>query len=555
MLIEEITESNYKEKNEEGIKRVDLKIKKLERQIEIANKEQGDPLVKDASIDWYLFLDPTIWAYKFLKDKKGNPLKLRPFQDRIINDKHQEVIVAASNQIGKTVTAEVKALHHAIHVDNASVLIISKSESQSIFVLDQIKQLMLSANISFKEVIGEVENRMELHIKNLDGKGISVIRCLPPTTRVLGYYATLIICDEIGFWEIENMKQSEYYNRVIYSRTLDTQNWENDFFTMGQIFCISNPNAEQGALWALWNNKRCHTYRSCFLANPENTIEKYNMYKNDPEIAQDEFDSVYAAVFSSASGGFITLSEYKDATKEEYELRVPLTNSVFFGADFAGEDTTSRDVDSTVLIGATPVKIEKVDKVQICYAREFPLRSKKSIVYDELKKYNVSKFAYDKAGVGDSVKFDLKEKGILPEYKVEALTYSLPNKTDVYVNMKRLFENRLIMIPDVSKLKEQLLGLRFEKTEGGHLKIHHAREGLHDDWADALANACFAAKRLMGVVPSFKGLKDKKKENEVSSKKYLLVCPGCELEGKDGYYKGINKNNKYLERIPCPEHA
>ena len=37
------------------------------------------------------------------------------------------------------------------------------------------------------------------------------------------------------------------------------------------------------------------------------------------------------------------------------------------------------------------------------------------------------------------------------------------------------------------KLKEQLLGLRFERTDGGHIKVHHASEGLHDDLADAFS--------------------------------------------------------------------
>ncbi len=544
MLIEELIEKNYKEKIEEGAKRVEIKLEKFQRQV--YNKE----------INWNLFLDPTIWAYKFLKDKQGNPLTLRGFQDKLINDRHRLIVCAASNQIGKTVTMEVKAIHHAIHVDNASVLVISKSEKQSINILDEIKQLLARGNISFKEVIGEIENRMELHIVNTDGKGISIIRCLPPTTSVLGYYATLIVCDEIGFWEIENMGQLEFFNRVIQSRTLDTKNWKNDFFTIGQICCISNPNAQQGALWRLWNNPKFNQYRYNFLSNPANSLKEYNEWRDDPDITTDEFDSVFAAVFSSASGGFITGFEYNDAIKNPYELRLPMTSPVYFGADFAGEDTKSRDVDSTVLIGAHHVKHLEENKVQIGYTKEFRLRCKKSEVYDELKKYdNISKFAYDKAGVGDSVKNDLKDKHILSEYKVEALTYSLPNKTEVYVNMKRLFEQRLIMLPDVPKVKEQLLGLRFEKTEGGHLKIHHAREGLHDDWADALANACYAAKRLKGVSAGAVVIKKEEKDVFGDFKKFLLVCPECEKEGKnDGYYMGANKNKKF-ERITCPAHS
>ncbi len=363
-----------------------------------------------------------------------------------------------------------------------------------------------------------------------------------------------MICDEIGFWEIENMRQSEYFNKVIVSRTNATKNWKNDHFTMVQIVCISNPNGQRGVMWDLWNDNAFHRYRYCFLANPENNIEEYNYWKK--KMPADEFDSVYAATFTSASGGFITLEEYKDATKHEYECKPPLTQPIYFGGDFAGEDTVSRDVDSTVLIGTTHVKHDGEDKVQVCHTHEFPLRCKKQLVYDELARFpNIAKFAYDKPGVGDSVKNDLKDKGILPEFKIESLTYSLPNKSEVYYNMKRLFEQRLIMLPNITKLQEQLLGLRFEKTDAGHIKIHHKKEAMHDDWADALANACYAAKRLRGAIPSVTPLKRNPTSETKKQKLRTLVCPECEKEGKDGYYQGYNKSGKNLERTNCPIHT
>ena len=127
MLIEEIDETNFEQKNREGSERVDKKIKQLEVQLEKNN------------VNWNLFYDPTIWAYKILRDKQDKPLVMRGYQDKIINDKHQFVVTVAANQIGKTWTACIKAIHHALHVKNASVMIISKSESQAIMILDEIK--------------------------------------------------------------------------------------------------------------------------------------------------------------------------------------------------------------------------------------------------------------------------------------------------------------------------------------------------------------------------------------------------------------------------------
>ena len=562
MLIEQVTEENYKEKIGEGDHRVEIKLAKLQNQIDgLKVTKQGKGGVAGDTIDWGQFYDPTIWAYKILKDKQNNPLKLRGYQDKIINDKARFIVVAAANQIGKTWSLGcVKAIHHAIHVDNASVLIVSRSEPQSIMILDEIKWMMKRSDVDFRQVISDVENRTELQIINADKKGTSVIRCLPCTTSVLAYPATLMICDEIGFWEIENMKQSEYFNRVIVSRTNETKNWTNQYFTMGQIVCISNPNAQQGVLWDLWNDPDFHQYQYCWLAHSKNTLEEYTKWKK--KLPTDEFNSVYAATFSSASGGFITDEEYSDA-EEEYKIEPGKTR--FLGGDFAGEDTVSRDVDSTVLFGSDhfteKLEDKKITKVKIEYYKEFPLRTKKENVYTQISMFqNLSKFAYDKMGVGDSVKADLKDKGILPEYKIESLTYSLPNKSEVYYNMKHLFEQRLVIIPKgLTKLKEQLLGLRFEKTEGGHIKVHHASEGLHDDWADALANSLFAAKRLLGTTPSFNALKPKPvQSNNPFNKKYTLICPECEkinYNENNGYYEDYNPNNRNFDKIPCPLHS
>ena len=538
-LIEEINEKNYISMIKKGTATVDEKIRVLHAQ------------QRNNNINLNLFFDPTIWAYKLLTDKQANSFKLRGFQDMLLNDRHPFILCAAANQAGKTHAACVKVIHHAYFVPNASVLVISRSEPQAIYILDEIKWMLQRANISFETVIAEIDNRSELHIKNHGGKGVSVIRCLPATERVLAYLATLVVCDEIGFWKIEREDPIDFFERVIISRIQETVHWKpkvngvdiSNYFTMGQVFCISSTNAQQGIMWSLWNNSDYHHYQYCWLANPLNTIERYNELKKSK--SADVFDSVYAAVFSSATGGFITAKEYDDAVKgfvdKEHKAIPSLTVPLYFGGDIAGEDTVSRDVDSTVLFGGIKIREDKIDKVKIEYSNEFPLRSKKALVYDELARFkNIAQFAYDKMGVGDSVKNDLMDRHILAEYQIEALSYSLPNKSDVYYNLKHLFEQRKILLPPgLNKLREQLLGLRFERTQGGHMtkpqiKIHHEREGLHDDWADALANCCWATMRgsAVPVVGNFipygkiKGVV--KKKEDYKNKGNYVPCPKCD---------------------------
>ena len=485
--------------------------------------------------DLSLLFDPTIWAYAFLKGPDSNPLELYGFQDLLINDMSRFVSCAASNQVGKTLAMEVKALHHAIHINNASVLIISKSEQQATRVLDEMKWMLKKSKISFKDVKGEIENRTELHIIGPDGISVSRIVILPPTTSVLGYPATLEILDEVAFWEmrIKGIEgQIEYYQQVLEPRTNATKSWKNEHFTIGQIVMISNPWGKLGILWKCHDeDDRYNCYQYCWLANPTNTIEEYKY--QEKLYPADRFDSVYAARFSSGAGGFITADDWKRCSVDE-SFNMPISETIFLGGDYAGEDTKSRDVDLTVMHGVYVVKYENAPaKVRLCYENVFPKRIKKARVYDEIRRikeqYNLGLYAYDKVGVGDSVKNDLIDKDILSPHQIESLTYSLPNKSEVYYNLKHLFEQGRLEIPKgrFEKLRDELFSLKFEKTPGGYIKIHHASEKAGDDRADSFANACWAAIRLLKGEVSIGFVET---DSQKSKMEYVkrVVCLRCE---------------------------
>ena len=506
MLIQEINENNFEFERLKGKKELDKKFDMVD-----------DLMAHTSSIEAkrkfgkLMIRDPTCWAYTFLKDEENNRLKLYPFQDRLINDKNRFILCAASNQIGKTWDADVKILHHALHVNSATVLVVSRSEKQTINVLDSMKFMMKRSDVPFEDIKEEVANRTELHLKSPDGKGTSRIICVPATESALGFPATLLVGDEISFWE-----NGEYlYEQVLEPRTNATKNWKNPYFTMGQIFLISNPNGQQGISWKIWSkDKRFNLYRYCWLANPNNTLKEYKDAQE--RLPSDRFDSIYAATFTSARGGFITRQEFEAAIKagEIYEATIKMTEALYLGGDFAGEDTHSRDVDESVLYGIQKLNPEENSPVIIVYCKQFAPRTPKKESYDEIEylknNYNINLFAYDKVGVGDSVKNDLMDRNILTEEQIEPLTYSLPNKSEVYYNLKHLFEQRKVIIPpfdELNTLKEQLMNLKFIKTPGGHIQVHGAgsivtnrfgrqefKQDKHDDHADAFANACYAAR-------------------------------------------------------------
>ena len=455
------------------------------------------------------YKDPTYFAYGMLKDKDRNPMKLYWYQDLVINDKGSHVILCSGRQIGKTQMLCVKALHHAIMVPNSTVLLVSRSESQAVMILDEIKEMLMRADLDFERVLGEVQNRMELHI-NSGEKSISKIICLPPTHRGRGFSATLLLLDEVAYWEAENKDedQEKLYYSIFEPTTSATKDRKHPFLTMGQIVACSTPNGQQGIFWSLWNNSDFSQYHFNWLVKPGRNDEEF--LKKKGQMAIMVWESEYAALFVSSAGGWITQEEFERNIKN-YPIILPGGDIICLGCDFAGEDTLSREVDYTVMYGVQTFRESENGplKIKIVFQKEYPKKILKERIYNDLlaMKERIAKFAYDKVGVGDSVKNDLIEKNVLSEWQIEALTYSLPNKSEVYYNLKHIFEqNRIEISEDVyPELKKQLLGLKFELTKGGHLgqmnvKIHH-KSGFHDDHADAFANACYAALRLgMGEV-------------------------------------------------------
>jgi len=540
MLIHQITEENFLEEREKGKIELQKKFDKFDGLLTAANSGI-DVRVQLAEA----FKDPTIWAYATLVDKNNKRLKLEPYQDKFVNDRNRFVYVTASNQIGKSFAGgAVKGLHHALHVPNASVIIISKSEQQAVMVLDEIRWLLRRSKIEIlNERVGEVENRTELQLKG-PHNSISVIRCFPPTNTVLGFNATLLICDEINFWEkAGELSPIEYYDQVLEPRTNMTKSWDHPFITMGQVFFISNPNGKKGIGWRTFSSDdRFHNYKYCWLAYPGNSIEEYNEAKKRLPIYR--FSSIYAAEYVSADGGFITPEQYEQFAKHNAPLVIQPGSVLYLGGDFSGEDVKSKNRDFNILYGIVqspnPFN-ESFPKLKVVYLRTWPAGTKKTEIYEEINRLknmpevSIAKFCYDKVGVGDKVKNDLIDNGILNDYQIESLTYSLQNKSEVYVNFQSCFEQGILEGRDINDLREQLLGLEVVQMEGSsHLKIHHKREGLHDDHPDALANACWAARLLRSVPVSLKYDADYSGVIEIDECKHIELkeAPMGELECK-----------------------
>ena len=202
---------------------------------ELADKYLNDP-EKNIDLLPRLLRNKTTYAYILLR-LNGQRLKLRDYQDAIINDPHRFVYFRAANQIGKSVLLDVKACINLLldHGFGHHEAIVSKSLPQSIFQMMRIKEILNSMpNIDWKQVKGDSDSKSLVSVNILDDNGkvkyTNLLICAPCTEGLLGYDLHELNLDEFEFWDVD----LEYFlNQIGEPRTYETK---------GRINIFSNPN-------------------------------------------------------------------------------------------------------------------------------------------------------------------------------------------------------------------------------------------------------------------------------------------------------------------------
>lgn len=456
--------------------------------------DSDDPVKQKMA--YQLLSDPTIFAYAFFRDPRDlqKRFKCYAYQDAILNDKHNRILFAAANQIGKSITLCIKAITYALLHPGRTVLMTSKTLPQSKDLLRQIKQFLQNSRLDYKYDVGDSETKTEIYFKHYQDvehydkdldKTFSVLEelpqsriiCVPATEAALGYAVDLALEDELFFYE-----DGEYFhNQILQPRT---------YTTKGQIMIFSNPNGQQGIGWRLWNDDTYHKYRFNFLDCPTNTQEEFD--KLCAGLTREQIDSTLLAIFTSPEGGFLTLQERKDMQEDRSSILPSIiTRPLFIFFDWA------KVHDRTVRIIGIPVRKNEndwADEVYVYEMLEYPSGTPYTEIIDvDLKNLilsvgpeNVAMVGWDNTGVGRGLEDFTKR---VEQLGIQAMPveFSAENKSRIFTLFKLLAENRRIKIPKIAECDKQLSMLRFEKSPRGLLKVHHENEKDRDDFPDAIA--------------------------------------------------------------------
>jgi phage FluMu gp28-like protein len=433
--------------------------------------------------------DPALFAYYMFRNEKDEPFKAFPYQDLILNDKNRYVLLCCSRQLGKSVTAAIKAIHSCFFNRNYTVVVISKTRDQSIEFIRRIKILMRTCKIIDWNAVQPkaVEAKSEINIRNAKRKGMrdtySRIISVPATDAARGYTANEVIVDEIAFWE-----NADYiFNEVVEPMTQ---------FTKGKIMMLSTPKNKIGVFWTCYNSDSWSRYQFDWKVNPNNTEEE--MEEKRKRLTKMQFDSEYNALFVSNQNSYFSAEDVRKSVNPTLVMgRMFDRDNLVVGVDFGKIHDNA-----VIIIGKiTNSTDDPFDHVlQVTDLRVKPLGTDYASIVSELisinEQFKPVQFVLDATGVGEAPAEALSLRGL----PVQEIKFTLKSKIDVLSNLKLLLEQQRIKIPDDLELRNQLELYEYKYTSSNNMVLS-APEGGHDDYVIALALMAFGlSKGTVGTV-------------------------------------------------------
>ena len=417
----------------------------------------------------YLMDDPSLFAYHFFKDRENKQFKVFPYQDLILNDKNKNVFVCIARQSGKSTLAAILALHYAFFHDNVTVVVVSATKAQSKELILRMKHFLNTSRFTvWKHIMPRGKDRAdEIELRNKSKTTYSRVISVPATDAGRGYTADVVIGDELAFWE----NGMYMFNQVVEPMTN---------YTKGKIIGLTTPNGKQGIAWELYNNPFYSVYQFDWRVCPVNTEEE--MEKKRKTRTRAEFATEYEAKFTESKNAYFSHDDIKNSI-ENLRLGVPGEGVYAMGVDFG------KIKDNAVIMVGKVRNAHDSYKEQVIEVVERivkPLGTNYDAIVAEIKQlhrqFRTRIIFVDQTGVGEGPTDFLRAEGL----PVEPVALSLQRKASLLGNLKLLFEQKRIKIPNERDLVDQLELFEYEFTMQGNIQLH-APEGGHDDEVIALA--------------------------------------------------------------------
>lgn len=425
-------------------------------------------------------------------------IKIYPYQEviigNILNDT-RKISIRATTRAGKSYAVAMGIIIYSIFNDNKRVGIIAPSSDKAKIIMNYVSDLLTSNSIFMDFVImdaaqmtrierlrKEVSKRkivfnngtsLEIRSVNLNAKGFGV----------MGFGYNLTIIDESA--ELPDNIYSKIYRMLVESKE-------------AKILEIGNP-------WHL-NHFYQHTLDPswlCIKISWTDCVAQGRMTEKDildqkQNMTELEFQVMFEAEFP--------LSEEDSLFKESWiniaKRKIEEPKQDYTG--ILGVDCARMGEDSSVLTyvrqyGGLHIVVDTIE------LRKTPTTEVVGKIIELCRKYRIDWINIDEGAMGGGILDTFNEYlerpdadyivypevvGLVMASKSVVGGNNLNLKTDIFFNLRKLFEESRIVIPNDSLLVRQLVPFKYEVTSNGKLKIDRNQD-KSPDFADSLAYACY----------------------------------------------------------------
>ncbi|MBI2126098.1 MAG: hypothetical protein HYU02_02120, partial [Thaumarchaeota archaeon] len=350
------------------------------------------------------------------------------YQERILNDNKRWVAVRIARQGGKTVgVLGVRAIHFLSMHPRITVLIVAPSFRQAMIVRNKMEPLFMAIPKPVRKLIFKKIQQTQVFTNH--GSDMYYLPNSPDLIR--GYTAWAIFVDEVAMF-----RDADYlFENVLMPMTNTTR--QKGF---GFIYGMSTPKGKKSYFYEICRGRKSrnwsqhhYTWRDVLKAGlvDQQTIDQYRE-DYDPHRFTMEYEAEFVEDIDSWLPYDLIISCIEGSEKRKWDyLSFEEEQS---GEFFGGVDLGKHQDHSVILVFRREGEV-----FNLIHKKKFPLDTSYASVIGYMKVLNerwnsFSKWFVDATGVGDYVVEEINNLGL----NVEGITFTLPRKEELAMNMKEL---------------------------------------------------------------------------------------------------------------------
>lgn len=403
---------------------------------------------------------------------------LLPYQRAWVDDDARFKIGLWARQTGKSFGSAAEVVAECMTSPKALWVILSAGERQALEYMRKVRQWAEAFALALED-IREERDGLEHVLRSAEatwanGSRVVALPANPDTARG---YSGHVVLDEFAFHD-----DPDAIWRAIYPTI------SNPLRGHLRLRILSTPNGRANKFYDLWTknptySKHRVTIHDAVAQGLALNIDELREGLDDPEGWAQE----YECEFIDASSVLLPYDLIATCEHEEATRAAPAGGLVAQGPLYVGIDI-GRKHDLTVIW-----TVERLGDVlwtrEVIELARMPYREQQAII--EPRARAAARVAIDTTGIGDMLAEELEG---LYGHKIERYQFTAQSKADLFLPLRRAFEDKGLRVPIDRAIREDLHGLQKVTTSAGNVRFlaPHSDDG-HCDRATALALAHHAA--------------------------------------------------------------